>query len=123
MSDLAKWGDEISHHCYTETEDWTKHQISLLLDAARREALAEKLPCGHPVACLVVAPTVEINGYLEKPAHRPYCAWCADIERAKEAVREACVAECERGQGRVSSGRYFADLIRSLNLSKIGGHK
>jgi hypothetical protein len=50
------------------------------VNAARHEALVEKLPCGHPASCL-------IHNSLD--ARSIWCVWCADRKAVAEAAREA----------------------------------
>ena len=54
--------------------------------ASRRQALAERLPCGHPVGCYRDGP--DLNAPVQDVPFGGGCAWCADLQRVARAARE-----------------------------------
>lgn len=95
---------------------WVRRKQELV---RRREALDEKLPCGHPAAC---AETF-IPGDMSETI---YCAWCASLQAERERVREACIqaAQVVSERGLVEApysgaiwAEWAADKIRSLDIT------
>lgn len=64
----------------------------------------------HPKTYLVVAPVIEINGYLEKPSYKPYCLVC---EAKSAGRREGLTAVRESAQGSLAA--YSTNLFAALS--------